>query len=276
MSDLSLSTVPAALKVAGFLLLWLAIWLPLGIPLARHYQWRPFAPLTPAQKLPLLGSLYAIAPLAFGLMLRADGSTLGDCGLVWNGSLGRSLAVGAAIALAGLGATFGLERGVGWLEWRGENLSRLTAQGVPILVLGLWIGLTEEAIFRGLLLDLLKTDYSPWIAAILSSAIFALLHLVWEREQTLPQLPGLWLMGMVLVAARTIDGGSLGLAWGLHAGWIWGLTAIDATEAIAYTGRAPSWVTGLNGQPLAGIAGVLCLIATVWGLYQFLSPLPAG
>ncbi|HAJ62065.1 MAG TPA: CPBP family intramembrane metalloprotease domain-containing protein, partial [Cyanobacteria bacterium UBA8543] len=98
------------------------------------------------------------------------------------------------------------------------------------------------------------------VAAAISSVIFALLHLIWDRQDTLPQLPGLWLMGMVLVLARWVDDGSLGLAWGLHAGWICGLTCLDSAELISYTGKGPVWMIGFREQPLAGVAGLLCLL----------------
>jgi hypothetical protein len=77
-------------------------------------------------------------------------------------------------------------------------------------------------------------------------------------------------MGMVLVLARFIDGGSLGLAWGLHTGWVWAIASLDTARLITYTGISSEWVTGKNGKPLAGVAGVLCLLATgliLWFFY---------
>lgn len=105
--------------------------------------------------------------------------------------------------------------------------------------------------------SILEQDYDRWLAAIIASSIFALLHLLWERQETFPQLPGLWLMGMVLVVARWVDGGSLGLAWGLHGGWVWGLSSLDAAQLISYTGKGKNWMIGINQQPLAGVMGIL-------------------
>jgi hypothetical protein len=140
-----------------------------------------------------------------------------------------------------------------------------------VLLLGLWISVTEELVFRGFLLNELSQDYSVWVAAAISSIIFAFLHLIWEQQDTLPQLPGLWLMGMVLVLARWVDDGSLGLAWGLHAGWIWGLTCLDSSQLISYTGKGPTWMTGLGQKPLAGGAGLICLVITGILLQWFLA-----
>ena len=89
-----------------------------------------------------------------------------------------------------------------------------------------------------------------------------MLHLVWEQKETIPQLPGLWLMGMVLVLARYVDKGNLGLAWGLHSGLVWAIATIDTAELITYTGKVPPWVTGMYGKPLAGLTGISFLLAT--------------
>ena len=155
--------------------------------------------------------------------------------------------------------------------WHPSNLGELKKLFLPLLGLGLWIAMTEEIIFRGILLNLLAEDFSLWIAASISSGIFAVLHLLWERQETIPQLPGLWLMAMVLVWSRVIDAGSLGLAVGLHGGWVWGLASLDGAQLISYTDQGSDWVIGWGKQPLAGIAGIVCLLGTgliLWPLFH--------
>jgi uncharacterized protein len=124
----------------------------------------------------------------------------------------------------------------------------------------------RELIFRGCLQTELGTDYYGWLPGLLASLIFALLHLVWERQQTLPQIPGLILMGLVLSLAKVTDHGGLGLSIGLHAGWVWGLTCLDAAQLITYNKSASPWLIGWYQQPLAGIAGFICLIGTAVSL----------
>ncbi len=133
----------------------------------------------------------------------------------------------------------------------------------------MFVAIIEELVFRGVFLNLLLQDYNIAIAATVSSLIFALLHLVWERENTLPQLPGLWLMGMILVGARLVDGGSLGLAIGLHAGWVFSLAYLDTAELYVYTGKGVSWLAGKQGQPLASVAGIMVLLLTAGILVLF-------
>lgn len=256
-------------KIMLFLGGWMILWLPVAIPLAVALRWKPFAPLTPTQKLPLLASLYGIVPLAIWGMLWLEKTTINDYGLVWDSSLFISLLIGLILAIGGLGLVWVIESQRGWIQWQWINLSQLGKLCLPLLALGLWVGLTEEFIFRGLFLTEIEQSWGFIIASVISSVIFALLHLIWERQETLPQLPGLWVMGMVLAIARWVDHGNLGLAWGLHAGWIWGLSAIDSANLITYTGKAKPWVIGINQQPLAGIVGIIYLLLTGVIIWQF-------
>ena len=266
-------TSTALLKIAAFFIAWSALWLPLAIPIATLLKWRPPKPLAAEQKLPLLAALYLIAPLVLWGASWVDGVSFSDYGLDWKLTVLVSLGLGLGLGVLSLMIVFSGQWALGWIEWHSANLQRLGEVFLPILLLGLWIGVTEELVFRGFILNELQHDYSVWIAAAISSVIFALLHLIWEQQDTLPQLPGLWLMGMILVLARLVDDGSLGLAWGLHAGWIWGLTCLDAAELISYTGKGPTWITGFGEKPLAGIAGFLCLLG-VGALLLFLRPYP--
>jgi hypothetical protein len=76
-------------------------------------------------------------------------------------------------------------------------------------------------------------------------------------------------MGMVLVLARWVDGGDLGLAWGLHAGWVWAIATLDTTLLLPYTERGATWLRGIDNKPLAGLMGILFLLGTaamLWGI----------
>lgn len=257
------------IKAIAFFLAWLIIWLPVAIPLAIFLKWHPAKSLTVQQKLPLLASLYLIAPLIVWGAAKIEGASFAEYGLVWQPSLFISLTLGLALGIAGLAVIFSLESWLGWIQWQKQNLHQLRSILLPILGLGLWVGITEELVFRGFLLDNLNKNYFIAIAAAISSFIFALLHLIWEQKETVPQLPGLWLMGMVLVGAVLVDDGNLGLAWGIHAAWIWGLSCLDSAQLIEYTGKGADWLTGLGKQPLAGVAGIVCLLGTGLTLWLF-------
>lgn len=256
-------------RVMAFFLAWAGCWLPIAIPTAIALNWHPPKPLEASQKLPLLASLYAIAPLLLWGMAWLEGVSFSNYGLAWNPAVLVSLGLGFAFGAIGIVAVFAIQSALGWVTWRLEPGTPLLQILLVSLLLGLWVSGTEELIFRGFLLNELQQDYSVWVAAAISSLIFAALHLVWEIRETIPQLPGLLLMGMVLVLARWADGGSLGLAWGLHAGWIWGIASIDTAKLITYTGKGSPWITGLAEKVLAGAAGIMCLLVTGALLWQF-------
>ncbi|MBD2186363.1 CPBP family intramembrane metalloprotease [Planktothrix sp. FACHB-1355] len=259
---LFVAEAPALLRAIAFLLVWVICWLPIAIPIAIALKWHPPKPLEAKQKLPLLASLYLIAPLLLWGIAGVEGVSFSNYGITLNPRILFSMGLGLAGGAIGIAILFAIQWALGWVDWQIEKDTKLLQILLTTLLIGLWVSGTEELIFRGFLLNELQQDYSIWIAAIISSSIFALLHLVWEIRETLPQLPGLWLMGMVLVSARLVDNGSLGLAWGLHAGWIWGIATIDTAKLVKYTDKVSPWITGFWEKPLAGVMGILCLLAT--------------
>lgn len=253
---------PTVIKIGVFFFVWLLLWLPIAVPLALVVKWKPSQPLEPRQKLPLVASLYCLAPLVLWGFAWLENFPFSRYGLAWNLHLLRSLLAGIGIGVLGLILLFSLETILGWVTWRSKNWSRFAAALVPILGLGLWIAVTEELIFRGFLFGQLLKEFDFWTSAIASSVIFSLLHLIWEGKQNIPQLPGLALMGAVLCLAVPANSGSLGLAWGLHTGWIWIIASLETADLVSYTGKVPDWLTGLDDKPLAGFLGLGFLLAT--------------
>ena len=255
----AIASSSATVKVLTFFLAWLIAWLPIAIPLAIVLKWQPPKPLAIGQKIPLVLSLYALAPFVLWGFTNVEKTTFATYGLSVSRSTFTSLLLGLGLGILGVGLLFSLERWVGWITVNRANQRQFLAALLPILAIALAVSVVEELVFRGFLLNQLQQDSVIWIAAASSSLIFALLHLVWEGSEVLPQLPGLWLMGLVLVMARWVDGGSLGLACGLHAGWVWGIASLDTAQLIQYTDRGPAWLTGIKKQPLAGGMGLLLM-----------------
>lgn len=267
-----MENAPALVVVMVFLICWVGCWLPVVTISGILLNWQPSKFLQPEQKMPLLVSLYLLAPLIlWGVSLLVNRSFL-DYGLVVNLSILNSLALGFGLGVVSLAIVFSGQFALGWSSFQNSNIKLLLPILLPIFFIALLVGGIEELVFRGFLLTELLQDYPVWLAAIISSLIFAFLHLVWEQRETVPQLPGLWLMGMVLVLARFADRGNLGLAWGLHAGWVWAIATIDTAELITYTGKVSDWFTGKNKKPLAGFAGIICVVGTgiiVWLLAKY-------
>lgn len=255
------------LRVGVFFAVWVTIWLPIAIPLAIALQWHPFKPLEIRQKLPLVASLYLLAPIVLWAAAWVQNVPFSRYGLSGNLDDLGSLSLGLGIGTIGITVLFGVQTLLGWSEWK-SDWKPLGSVLLPTLFLGLWIGVTEELVFRGFLLGQLEQTYGLWSSAIVSSLVFALLHLIWEGAENIPQLPGLWLMGMVLCLARRVDHNHLGLAWGLHAGWVFAMASLDSAHLISYTGRASQWLTGLKEKPLAGAMGLLFLLTTAGALWM--------
>ena len=264
----SLTFTSPFLKISAFFTIWLLAWSPIAIPLALRFQWRPFTPLPALQKLSLVLSLYAIAPFLIWGVTSLEKVSPAVYGIAWNLPAFGALVAGIGLGVAGVSLLFGLEGLLGWVEWQPIKIASIATTLGLSLGLGLGISAIEEPVFRGFLLTQLQHPYPDWLAAAIASLIFALLHLVWDGKQAVAQLPGLWLMGLVLVLARQVNGGNLGLACGLHAGWIWAMTSLDTAQIICNRDGAPQWMTGA-GQPLAGGMGWLMLLLTggvLWGL----------
>lgn len=253
---------PAITVVMAFFVVWVICWLPFAASVAIAIKWQPDQPLPPEHKIPLLIPLYLLAPL---IILGATWLELGsfaDYGFVVNLDILKLFLLGFGLGILGLVIVFACQYGLNWCYVELSNL-RLVISTLPtIFLVALLVGGIEELVFRGFVFNTLERDFSLWVAAIASSIVFALLHLVWEQKETIPQLPGLWLMGMVLVLARLAGDGNLGIAWGLHTGWVCAIALIDTNKLITYTGQVSEWFTGKNQKPLAGLAGIICVLAT--------------
>ena len=254
------------LKVITFLIIWGAIWLPIAIPIVLLIDWRPSKAISVKQKLILIASLYPIAPLIIWLSTKIENTSFADYGWHWQPSMFLSSTTGFALGIISLTIVFILESLLGFTRWQWLNSKHLLPVILPIFLLGVGISSVEELVFRGFIFNQLRLDNTYWLAATISSLIFALLHLIWSPKETLSQLPGLWLMGMVLIGSRLIDRDSLGLAIGLHAGWICSLSWVDSAELIIYTDKNKAWLTGIDRQPLAGVFGILGLCLTAFSL----------
>ncbi|BAY31010.1 abortive infection protein [Nostoc carneum NIES-2107] len=251
---------PVVFVVMAFFIAWVGCWLPIAAVIAMVLKWQPQKALQPEQKLPLLIPLYLLAPLIIWGMSSLGLRSLSDYGLVANISIFSSLLLGFGLGVMSLTIVFICQFWLGWCKWQESNFQLILPNLLPILLIALLVGAIEELVFRGFLFTELAREYPIWLAAIISSLIFALLHLVWEQRETIPQLPGLWLMGMVLVLARFADRGNLGIAWGLHAGWVWAIATIDTVGLITYTDKVSEWLTGKNKKPLAGLTGIVCVL----------------
>ncbi len=187
-----------------------------------------------------------------------------------------NLLYGLLLGTLSIAAMYGLETLFGWVTWRSPSLElwRIIAEG---LLVSVGVALAEELVFRGWLLDELEHDFSPAIALWVNSITFAILHYLKPLDEvirTLPGLPGLILLGLLLVWAKRATWmwaglkrrGQLGLPIGIHAGLVWGSYTLHVGEWVNYSDRVPSWLTGIDNNPIAGVMGItfLGLLAAIF------------
>ena len=96
-----------------------------------------------------------------------------------------------------------------------------TALGGVLLVLPGWIlqGSLEELVMRGWLMPVVGLRSRPWVGVLLSSLVFAVLHLLNPGVSLLSAI-NLALAGLMFALVALWEGG-LWTACGLHAAWNW-------------------------------------------------------
>lgn len=254
----SIAHYPAPIRLGLFLLTLLVLWLPLATPIywIVHDQ-----NLVNILTLPLLYAEFILLVRFWGQYVYRQPRLLQNYGLRRTRQHDLELLIGLGAGITIVLSLFLLEGWLGWLLWQRPAifLPKLILEG---LVVALGYGFAEELLFRGWLLDELQRDYYPRVALWVNALLFAVLHFIKplpEIIRTLPQFPALILLGVTLVWAKRYCSNRLGLPIGLHAGLIWGYYIINVGQLVQYSGQVPSWVTGVDRNPLAGIMGLMFL-----------------
>ncbi|NEQ47066.1 MAG: CPBP family intramembrane metalloprotease [Leptolyngbya sp. SIOISBB] len=182
----------------------------------------------------------------------------------------RSWGYAFIAGVIGIVLLYGLQLLLGWGNWQipVQNTGRFLLEGSLV---GVGVGLAEELLFRGWLLYELEQDCTAAIALWINAVIFAIAHFIRPLSAILatwPQFVGLMLLGAALVWARRIPHTAnrgqpnittLGAAAGLHGGLVFAYYQVDVNDLVVATGQVPEWVTGIDGNPLAGLLGLAFL-----------------
>jgi uncharacterized protein len=256
---------PFLLRLGAFWGILLALWLPVAIPIYLIFK-EPSGTYLGI----LLYVLFTALIWFWGRRVEAKERPYTYYGLVGDRtSFWLELIAGWGVGFCALFLLMQLEVSLGWLSWQ-PNVDWVSAVGSGILT-GLAVGFAEELLFRGLLLTEMEKDFGMGRSLWLNSGFFAITHFLKSEPLAVlisrfVQFPGLMLLGMTLIWARRSQHGSLGLAIGLHGGLVGSYYIVNTTSWIKPTQAIPEWVTGIGGNPLAGIMGLLFLGAIALGI----------
>ncbi|HEX5042305.1 MAG TPA: CPBP family intramembrane glutamic endopeptidase [Candidatus Polarisedimenticolaceae bacterium] len=186
----------------------------------------------------------------------------------------RALWAGLALGAALLSAIFVLELAFAWVDVTGLRVTRLPVPFAAALALALFqdvcVGIQEELITRGSLLRNLSDGLGTARAVLVSSTLFALLHLGNPNASALGMV-GIFAAGVLLAVAR-LRTGRLQAAIGLHIAWnffegaVFGFAVSGTRErvhVIAIAQGGPTlWTGGVFG-PEAGLLGIGACLAGI-------------
>lgn len=259
-----IASYPAPARLGLFILTLVLLWLPIAALL--YLILREDANATTIATMGMLFVTFLVLVRLWGTQVYQQPHLLRRYGLEWTRLNGNDLLRGLSIGLIMTLSLFALMGVLGWLQFQpSPGFVRVVGEG---FLSALGIGFAEELAFRGWLLDELERDYSPSLALGINAIAFATLHFLKplaEVIRTFPQFPGLILLGLALVLAKRSRRGRLGIAIGLHAGLVWGYYILNVGQVVQYTDRVSPWITGVDGNPVAGVMGILGLsILALW------------
>lgn len=212
-----------------------------------------------------------LLPTAVMVAITRDGPTSFGWG---TGNRVRDLTIGVASGLAVMALLVGLIAAFqgASVHLTSSSSGAVASHGLGYLVVFVLVAICEEGLLRGYLLVALSQAISFWPAAVISSAVFALLHAPHEGE-SLSGLSHVILSGLVL-AYSLWRSGSLWFAWGWHAAWdftetfVFGApdSGISARDSLLVTElHGPAWLSGGSAGPEGSwlVVPVLALVAII-------------
>jgi len=202
-------------------------------------------------------------------------------GLSWKNLAGRDLIFGLSLTGLMMGLIYFFEQKAGWLDFEGFNwdstsFTRVILGIVVMFVLFILVGLNEELLYRGYVLQNLADGMNLFWGFLLSSAVFSLNHYA-NPSFSLSAFVGLFVSGLFL-AYPYLRTRQLWLSFGLHIGWnffegpVFGFQVSGLTNMprlILQTVRGPALVTGGEFGPEAGLVLLPALLLCTFLIYFY-------
>ncbi|HEU4754196.1 MAG TPA: CPBP family intramembrane glutamic endopeptidase [Armatimonadota bacterium] len=174
---------------------------------------------------------------------------------------------GEGIALALLSLIYAVELAGGWIYYKpryppAKALTKSTLSALSSLT----VVSVEEPFFRGIVLRMLLTAVTPWIALPLSAVLFSGAHFIRKVKTYWPAV-GLAVLGLWLGVAY-YKTGNLWLSMGLHSG---GILSIGVHRCFLNYRAGKEWLVGTQTFPIAGLISILIMLAgtaVTWVLFS--------
>ena len=242
------------------------LWLPLALPI--YWLLRENSNLASILTMVLLFIELLFFWRWWGKSIHNESNIYQQYGLVKSRRNIQEFSQGLAIGFWLCLGLFITEALLGWIKIVEPSFSvvRIVLEG---LLSATGIALAEELLFRGWLLDELQRDYGKQVCIWATASAYAVAHFLkplTEIVRTAVTFPALVLLGIALVLAKYKYGDRLGICIGIHAGLVWAYYIVNVGRLIEYTNKVPVWITGIDGNPIAGVMGLLFLSGLTWGI----------
>lgn len=256
----NLHSYPILARLGVFLSTLLFIWLPFAIPIYLFLQQKD-PNLTTILTMGILFIIFLFLVKFWGNNIYDNKHIFRTYGLVFSKRNLLYLSGGLFVSFTITWLLFAVEYLFGWVIFKAPNQSFF-----PLLLEGLTsallIALAEELFFRGWLLDELERDFDEKQSSFINALLFAIAHFLKplaEMIRGLVTFPALFILGLLLVWNKKNHHNLLGISIGLHGGFVWGYYVLNVGQMLTYTEVVPSWITGINQNPIAGLMGLLFL-----------------
>ena len=222
--------------------------------------------------------LFAFAGSIYLARRLLDRRSFVSLGLRWNRDAIRDIFVGIGIAAAMMTLIFVIHWAVGWLTfesftWQTREGGFVLEQTLVALLIFTLVGWNEELLSRGYHLQTIASGLNRFWGVLLSSAVFAVLHLA-NPNAAWNGAVGILLAGLFL-AYGYLRTEQLWLPIGLHIGWnffegvVFGfpVSGLNTFSLIQIDVAGPTFLTGGAFGPEAGLVllpGLLLGTALIW------------
>jgi hypothetical protein len=187
----------------------------------------------------------------------------------------RDFGIGLIIGIVMISVTLALLWAGGWMSLSLNDITPILLVGITKALLVFFVAaLLEEMLLRGYPLQAFIEGSRVWIAVILLSSIFSVMHLG-NPDFTIPSSLNIFLAG-ILLSVSYLKTRSLWLPTGLHLGWNWMQASFWGMGVSGYhvkwsvfsaEAQGADWISGGKfGAEASIIASVVVVVVTylIW------------